>query len=127
MGGMYQDWEYKQHQGRFQPQSPEHAHAVARVKAIQKMDGGRDQWASFIERQGGGKRDPAARSVGELREFLSEADPEGSTAGVESSFDEEQLLVMKVKHGQRFSEEFKQCWWQHCSEFGNDVRDPTRH
>mmetsp|Transcript_89788 Transcript_89788/g.279164 ORF Transcript_89788/g.279164 Transcript_89788/m.279164 type:complete len:440 (-) Transcript_89788:132-1451(-) len=112
---------------RFQPESAEHAHCIARVKALQKMEGGHDLWTTFCEQRGGGKRDPAARPITDLTDFLAEADPEGSTAGVQGTFNESQSLAMQVKKGQRNSEEFKEMWWKYVAEKGNNVRDPTRH
>jgi hypothetical protein len=108
-------------------QSPEHAHAIARVKAIQRVPGGKETWGAFVERIQSTKRDPAAHDVEVLESFLLEADPSNETFEVESHFDERERLVHEVRSGQKYSEEFKQAWIQHCQALGGDVRDPLRH
>lgn len=54
---------------------------VARVKAIQRMEGGKELWCLYIDRIGGTMRDPARRSSAELEAFLNDADPDGHTVG----------------------------------------------
>lgn len=115
------------HTSKYQPTSPEHAHAIARVKVIQREEGGMDLWHDFVNRVGSGKRDPAAYEVIQLLEFLRESDPSNATACVEAAYSEEATLWTKVKQGQRQSDPFKEAWWKFCHEHGNDVRDPMRH
>jgi len=108
-------------------QTPEHAHAIARVKTIQRMEGGKETWSHFLEKIQSTRRDPAAHALDVLEQFLLEADPGAETFEVQSTFDEGALLIAKVREGQKFSEIFKQAWINHCLAFGGDVRDPARH
>merc|ERR1719245_1980977 len=36
-------------------------------------------------------------------------------------------LVARIKHGQRYSEAFKEAWIRYCDENANGFKDPTRH
>jgi len=112
---------------KYLPHSVEHAQSIARVKAIQKMEGGQDQWVAFCTANDMSKRDPAANPRNVLEAFIFQTDPEGSTSHVEAHVDENQILVGQIKRGQRMSDEFKAAWGQYCATMGNDVRDPTGH
>merc|ERR1719343_1577384 len=68
--------------------SAEHANLVSRVKSIQKREGNA-RWRAFIDRLGGGKRDPFERTLAELEAFLSEADPDGATESVTGKYYED--------------------------------------
>lgn len=106
----------------------QHQDMVERVKQIQRdrSMGGYELWQAFCERRGGGKKDPAVRSVQDLQDFLREIDT-GTADSSSLSGDPKQQFVNKVKHGQKSSEEFKQAWWNHCKDFGESVNDPAKH
>mmetsp|Transcript_119562 Transcript_119562/g.386004 ORF Transcript_119562/g.386004 Transcript_119562/m.386004 type:complete len:264 (+) Transcript_119562:93-884(+) len=115
---------------RFRPTDNGHAELIQRVKALQRREGGYELWQAFCERQGGGKRDPAARDAAELEQFLAEAEPDaggGRALAAGAGPSEQQKLAMQVKQGQRNSDAFKEAWWKHCRDFGSDVHDPTKH
>jgi len=38
-----------------------------------------------------------------------------------------EVLVAKVKHGQRTSQSWKEVWWSYCDSHQDGVRDPGRH
>jgi len=56
-----------------------HMTLVTRVKASQKMEGGREAWIQFIDYKGGANRDPSRRTQEELEEFLGTYDPNGES------------------------------------------------
>merc|ERR1712039_257623 len=112
---------------KFAAQSEAHAQAIARVKSIQRREGGKELWEQYIEGLGRVKLDPAAHGIETLEGFLVQGDPSGDTIGAEYHFDEGQLLIQKVRLGQKYSEEFKEAGIKHVMSFGKDVRDPARH
>lgn len=111
--------------------SPEHRKLMESVKALQRRSGGHDLWRGFCERRGGGKRDPAARSVQDLQDFLMEVELGGGQLIVTAPMTERDRLVMHVKQGQRTSDDFKQAWWRHCAVLGGAPGamdpDPSKH
>mmetsp|Transcript_6758 Transcript_6758/g.18543 ORF Transcript_6758/g.18543 Transcript_6758/m.18543 type:complete len:595 (-) Transcript_6758:92-1876(-) len=114
----------------FQPNSPEHAQLIECVKAFQKRPGGHDLWKAFCERQGGGKRDPAARRIQDLTHFLAEVNSGGVAVETESvPMSRHARLVTQIKQGQRSSDSFKHCWWRYCAGLENarDLVDPAQH
>lgn len=112
---------------KFHPQSADHALAIARVKAIQASEQGREAWHNYCSQHSSGKREPAAYSAKELGDFLEVADPTNATATVPVEYDEHQGLVTAVKTGQRTSEPFREMWTKYCDEQGGGHRDPSRH
>lgn len=112
-----------------QPASREHAQLIECVKAFQKRPGGHDLWKAFCERQGGGKRDPAARRIQELQEFLAEMDAGGAAVQITGSMTNHERMVVQIRQGQRNSDSFKQAWWRHCAGLknGKDIADPAKH
>lgn len=109
--------------------SPQQVDLIEQVKHIQRDRNinGYDLWQSFCERHGGGKKDPATRSLADLEAFVAEVASGSAGSGGGASMDSKQHLVMKVKQGQRSSDAFKEAWWQHCKDAGQDVNDPTKH
>merc|ERR1719313_825897 len=107
---------------------------VQRVKTVQRQEGGKEKWQTFVEEKGGWKKDPNLKSVSELKEFLMTADPDGTAeaevlkaAGLSKADAEVQMLAQKVKTGQRASAEFKEAWGAYCEKEKEGVRDPSKH
>mmetsp|Transcript_121532 Transcript_121532/g.227140 ORF Transcript_121532/g.227140 Transcript_121532/m.227140 type:complete len:716 (-) Transcript_121532:35-2182(-) len=111
------------------PQGPEHAHAIARVKAVIRTEGCEDYWPTWLARMGFTKQDPAAYRFEDLHLFLAEVDPNETTIDVQvdEADMEKDRLVARVKAGQRGSDAFREAWMRYCEENGGGSRDPARH
>ncbi|CAJ1401441.1 unnamed protein product [Effrenium voratum] len=103
------------------------------MKRLQREDKElQDLWWRWCEATALGWRDPKRHSLESLRGFCRAVEmgtvPQASHAlpSIESSW-WHQVLVDRVKEGQRRSLEFKTQWWRYCDTSGNGIRDPGRH
>jgi hypothetical protein len=110
------------------------------VKAAQRSEAQvRTQWRDYCDTLGGGTRDPRMHTAEFLRNFFqlraANALPQCQKPLYELAMpaehreDEEarEILVAKVKHGQRSCENFRKAWWDFCDRSALGVRDPAQH
>merc|ERR1712224_337255 len=68
-------------------------------------------------------RDPAKHDATSLQTFLASAPP----VSLPENDPNHQLLVQKIKGGQRKAEEFKNAWHDYCQRSGSMKFDPAKH
>eukprot|EP00401_Gymnodinium_catenatum_P064669 CAMPEP_0117485710 /NCGR_PEP_ID=MMETSP0784-20121206/15104_1 /TAXON_ID=39447 /ORGANISM="" /LENGTH=657 /DNA_ID=CAMNT_0005280303 /DNA_START=32 /DNA_END=2005 /DNA_ORIENTATION=- len=97
---------------------------IAKVKELQKHDlVGRDQWITFADQTGGGRRDPAKHGADALRLFLS-----GYASGMRLQGEEEGCNMPQVtKLLQKRITSFKDQWSNYCLLYGGGLNDPLKH
>ena len=117
----------------------EHQSLVAKIKEGQSAsEEWKQAWWSYCDASDLGRRDPAVHPTAALQHFinthshihLSNPAPGPSPAVVPAaaaSTAGHQLLVTKIKEGQRASEEWKQAWWSYCDANGLGKKDPAAH
>lgn len=102
---------------------------VQRVKDVQKKPGGREKWQEFVDRKGGGKRDPAMRSEIELHEFLLELSAGSGKSNANAKYfptsQEHAQAVARVKFIQK--RDGAERWSSYMDSMSSGKRDPAAH
>lgn len=114
---------------------------MQQVKQLQRdSDRAKSSWHDYCDALGGGVRDPKRQPAHFLRDFFDAYNANNIPTPPTPLYEQpipfpgsgdpkevRELLVAKVKHGQRSSADWKEAWWSFCDSHNNGVRDPSRH